>query len=318
MIGTSLRRGLARALLPPRLLALCWAAQLAVALPAGLLLYREVEQEIGGSLVHERLRQGMDLVWLGEVEEGARGILTTFTPERLGRTAWLVNLEAALWGDLATAPAGLVATGATFALLWLFFLGGAVEHFTSGGGLRPATFFAAAGRNFGRLARLGILSTAGHGLIWVGSRRLFPLLESTMDQVTEERLVLAVYLAAATLLAVALALLELWFTFAKIAAVADGERRAWPALRRAATFLRGSWRPAVGLYLLCGLLAVALLALHYALDPGVAQVGRWGVAAFLVFAQAFLLARLALRLTALAAQSDLYLSLSRARRVTRP
>lgn len=313
MVLRSFRRGLGRALFPPRLLLLVWAAQLAAALPAGLLLFERLEGEIGGSLVHERLRQEMDLVWLGEFQAAAPEWAATFVPANLGRTAPLVNLESALWGDLPTAPAGLVAAGVAFALLWLFFLGGALEHFTSGGGLRPATFFASAGRNFGRLARLGVLSAAAHGALWLGGRRLFPWLETAMAEVTEERTVLAVYFVAAIILAFVFLLLELFFAFAKVSAVVDGERRAWPAMRRAAAFLRRRWRPALGLYALCGLAGLALLTAHALLDPGPGGSSPWRFVSFLLLGQLFLLLRLALRLTALAAQADLYVTLSRAR-----
>ncbi|MGH9465376.1 MAG: hypothetical protein ACRD0X_06980, partial [Thermoanaerobaculia bacterium] len=103
------------------------------------------------------------------------------------------------------------------------------------------------------------------------------------------------------------------FSFAKIIAVADGERRAWPAARRAASFLRRGWRPALGLQVVCASAGLGLLALHYLLDPGAGQSGAWDVAGLLVFGQAFLIARLALRLTALAAQADLYVNQFRAR-----
>ncbi len=311
MVAGCLRRGLARALFPPGLLVLGWSLQLATALPAGLLVFQEVEQAIGGSLVHERLRHGMDLTWLGEVQEQARGPMTTFTPPALGRTAFLMNLEASLWGDLFVAPAGLVAAGVAFALLWVFFLGGALGRFTLDGGLRPATFCTAAGRNFGRLARLAALSAAAHGALWLAARELFPLLEGAMGPVTEERAVFAVYASAAALLSLVFCLLELLFSFAKIVAVADGQRRAWPALRRAVTFVASNWRPAVGLTVLFAVASLALLALQFGLDPGVAQSGAWSLGGFLLFAQAFLIARLGLRLGALAAQTDLYLKLSR-------
>ncbi len=307
MLRRCLARGLARALRPPGLLAALWALQLASALPAALLVEQAVEEAIGGSLVHQRLRAGMDLVWLGEFEDGAEGVATTFTPPALGRTAHLVNLEAAFWGDLFQAPTGMVAMGLGYAALWTFLLGGVLERFAGDRPLPSRSMLAAAGRNFARLLRLALLAGAATAAFYALARRLFPWLTGLMGQVTEERTVLSVYLAAALALALLWAALQLLFDYARIAAVARDERRTLAALRQAAGLLRRRWLPALGIYAICGLAGIALLAAGFALDPGVAQSTSWGVAGFLLFAQLLLAARLAVRLTLLAAQTDLFL-----------
>jgi hypothetical protein len=97
---TTALRGFSAVLGSPRLLIGLWLANLVFALPFAWMIGDSIEQSVGGSLVHEKLRTGFDTGWYGEYADRARGIETTFRPTVTGAGAVFHNLESWLTGKL--------------------------------------------------------------------------------------------------------------------------------------------------------------------------------------------------------------------------
>ena len=323
----AISRGLSLARAAPRLVLLLWLATAAAALPAALLVGDALADSFATSRVAERMRQGFDMDWYGEFEVRARGLEATFTPTLAGAGVVYDNLEAWWSGRLFTArdegrPAaagqsgsdqpeggfpGLLGLGLAFALLWAFLLGGVLERLA-----RPEEpfavdrFTAGGGRYFFRFVRLALLSGVLYSLVYFLGRRLYRAIQEATRDVTEERTIFLWIVLAAALVVFLLHLIRMVFDYAKIATVLEDRpsvlQSAWEGCRMV---LRRPLRT-FGVYYGFGAVAAALLVLYARLAPGAGPASLPGIAVALLFGQAYLAARLFLRLGLLGAQLTLY------------
>ena len=323
----AISRGLSLARAEFKLVFVLWLATVAAALPAALVVGDALVDSFGTSLVAERMRQGFDMDWYGEFEVRARGLEATFTPTLAGAGGVVDNLEAWWSGRLFTArdearPAtagqsgsdqpeggfpGLVGLGLGFALLWAFLLGGVLDRLARPGEpFAVDRFTAACGRYFSRFVRLALLSGALYFLVYLLGRRLYRAIQQTTRDVTEERTIFLWVVLAAALVVFLLHLIRMVFDYAKIATVVEDRdsvlAAAWDGCR---VVLR---RPlaAFGVYYGFGAVAAALLALYAWLAPGTGPASLPGIVVALLFGQAYLAARLFLRLGLLGGQLSLY------------
>lgn len=307
---SELLTGLRRAVASPGLVATLWLASLLFALPASLLVGRSLDRSFGSSRVAERMAAGFDMDWHAEYRAAAEGLETTFTPTVAGPGPLLDALEAWWSGDLFTLEPGLVATGAGFALLWIFLIGGVLDRFAHPRA-RPGWegFAAAGGRYFGRFLLLALVAGVAYFLIYLGGRGLYGWIEDATRDVTSERTVLLLMLAAAAAVVAALHAVRLVFDLARVAVVV-GERRGTVASLGAGLRLafRHPFRTG-GLYLAFVLLGLALGGLGALVLPG-AGPGSWpGIVLAFVLVQAVLAGRILLRLGLLAGEVELFRAL---------
>jgi len=151
--------GLGRVLKTPSLLCWVYLASLAVALPLAMVVRGGIAAHVGGSLVEQNLRTGLDLDWYGEFAEEASGVAATFGPEVIGHMALVQNLERLLDGKLLAAHRTLLAAGGLYLLFWTFLVGGILDRFAHPGEPHSrARLFGHSGEFFWRMFRLLILS----------------------------------------------------------------------------------------------------------------------------------------------------------------
>ena len=92
--------GLWRAVSSPGMVLCLWLVNVAVTLPAAVIMFDSLESSIGSSLVHEELASGFDMDWYGEFQQGSGGLEATFTPTVVGAGAFYNNIEGWLYGGL--------------------------------------------------------------------------------------------------------------------------------------------------------------------------------------------------------------------------
>ena len=307
MILAAIRAGWRQALGGRRMVCWLWLLGLVAAAPAAVVMQRSFEGAIGPSLVHERLRGGLDMEWLYEYAEEARGLETSVTASSLTKAGLLDNLELWFSGDLFLASPALVAMGVLYLLTWSYLLGGVLEQL-----IRPvprltvAHFLRSGGRFLGRFVRLVLLSAPLYLLIYKGSRRLFAGLEIATRDVTAETTVLAVHLIGALLVVLLLLLVHIGFTYARIATVTEDRRSALgAALRGVAFVLRHPLRTATvyGGVALGGLL---VLLVYWLIAPGLGGSSWLAIAWAFLLAQGYLFARATVRVALLGGQAELY------------
>lgn len=311
-VSRAFGRGLLDAARAWRLLAGLWLALLLVALPGGLAVFESMRGAIGARGVGEELRGAMDLVWLGEYREAARGIAATVDVPVLARTAFLVNLEDRWRGDLAGSPLALLGLGLLWAAVWTFAAGVALERFLFAPGARGGTRWAAAGaRHFWRLARLALLSLPAYYAVHCFAAWLFPALEDHLRDVTVEGAVLVWYLGGAAVVALLLLAVEIWFDYARVVAVGRDEASARRALAASARWLAAHPLRALGLQLALAAAGGGVVAAYLLLAPAPLEAGWVGLGGVLLLGQLALATRLLVRVAGLAAQSRLYRALDR-------
>ena len=289
--------GLWRAVSSPGMVLCLWLANVVVALPAAVILSESLESSIGSSLVHEELAAGFDMDWYGEFQRGAGGLEATFTPTVVGAGAFYNNIEGWLYGGLFQLFPGVVALGVIYALLWALFVGGILDRFSNSGLFTLSRFFSAGGRFFFRFLRLAVLAGVFYYLVYQLAGWLFGRIEFWTRDVTVERTVLMYVLLGTAVVVFLLTLINAAFDYAKIATFVEDRRSMLLAAlrgirfrpfqippRRSASTTHSAW------WEFSSSDSTRFVA------PGAAQSTVTGVVLAFLIGQAYLVAKLMLRL----------------------
>lgn len=299
--------GFGRVVASPTLVLWLWLVSFLVATPLAISMASSIEGSIDGSLVHQSLREGLDMGWFGEFEARAKGLEKTFSPSVVGAGPFFDNLEAWLNGKLFEMLPALVAVGCVYALVWAFFLGGILHRYGNGREVfRPSDFFARGAEFFFRFARLAVLSGLLYYLVYRFAAWLFSRIEDHVRDVTVEREVLGYVLAGSVLIAFLLTLVHMAFDYAKIATFKENRRSMILAAFKGFRLVLGNFGRAALLYYGLALAGLLLLGLYHSVAPGAGQATASSVVFAFLVGQAYLVARLVLRLTVYAGQMALY------------
>ncbi len=255
------------------------AFALAFAAPVAGLLFRS----LGHSLYAREMLAGFDVQWVAELLLQTRG-----------------------WPAVMLAPLAIIVV-AGYLLLSTFLAGGAITIF-AGPEWRyePAAFWQGCGRNFLRLFRLLLYSLPAYAVVIAVNAGLARLGEWIWRDGMEENPVVLFGWGRAALLLLLLLFVNMVFDYAKIRLVVDDSRES---LRAALGSFRFAWRNLgrVSATYSAVLLAAAALLVAYWLLCGLLPRSRlpW-LLVVLVVQQAYLAARLGLRLLFFASQTALY------------
>ncbi len=299
--------GLARVFSSPLLVFWLWLFNFVVALPLAVVMAGSIESSIGASLVHQKLRDGFDMGWYGEYRSRAEGVETTLSPSIVGVGAFLDNVEAWFDGGLFGTFRGLVAVGVLYAVVWALFLGGILHRLGGGAGMfRLSEFLSQGGAFFFRFLRLAVLSGIFYYLVYRLSTWLFGWIQGATRDVTVEKTVLSYVLLAALLIVFLLSFVNMAFDYAKIATFRENRRSMLLAMLKGFGFVLGNLGKTLTLEIGLGLLGVILLGVYWLVAPGPGQATVVGVVLAFLVGQAFLVAKLVLRLTFYAGEMRLY------------
>jgi hypothetical protein len=257
----------------PIVFAGAWLMTLLASLPLTIVMWTQIRQNLGSSLVAESAANSVNLDWMQQFADQTPGIGMTFTPSIIGFGAVLENLSAFI--DRVPRPVPIAATAAFYIGAWLFLAGGIIDRYARMRPTRAAGFFAACGVFFFRFLRLGLVAALVYGVVFGPLHDwLFDDLYSRLtDQVTVERTAFAVRFGLYAVFAAVLALCSLVFDYAKIRAVVEDRRSMLLSIAAAVRFLRQERSRALRLYLLDVALVVVLMALYAAVAPAGAGAG---------------------------------------------
>jgi len=284
---------------------------LAAAVPFGLVLGSRLQTSLANQPPISLDSGEIDAEWWMEFREHARGLEATFTPTIIGFAAPLDNLSAIL--DGTPRPLALVGPVALAGLLWAFLWGGLLHRFAQGRAIGLRAFCAAGVRHTPRFVMISLAAAAIYLLLYLTVHALLfgPVYDWLAARASSERNAffwrVALYLIFGGLLMTVSLVAD--YARVSVASAAAGSLRG--ALESGARFVRAHARSVVMLYLLSGALFVALLVTYGSAEVyGGTRVGGWrGV----LIGQAYIVARLTIRLTAAAAEMRLFQSLSVAR-----
>lgn len=256
---------------------------LAVVAPVAGLLVRD----LGHSAYARELLFRFDLQWLLEFGWKTRG-----------------------WPAAMLAPLALAAAGG-YLLVSVFLAGGAITVFaTPQRHYLPAAFFQGCGRNFGRLFRLLLWSAICYGVvlgIYGGLRALSVWL--WRDSMEERPVVLYGWGSALLVLVLFLAV-NMVFDYAKIRLVVEDSRKSWRAALGSFRWVWRNLRLTSVTYVLVTAAAVLLLAAYVVVSGWLPRHRGWWLLVVLLLQQAYMLARMGVRLLYFASQTEVYLSLN--------
>jgi len=291
--------GWRRVLRAPALSASVLAATALLALPLAFALQGMLEQHLGTSLEADRAVAGWNAGWAAEFGAQAQGIGRTFSHEILGFGGTMAILSGFIdHEELNPTIAGAVTA---YVVVWIFLSGGLIDRLARGRPIRTRAFFGACGEFFVRFLRLGLVIGIAY---WVLFSWLHPLLFSDLynaltQDMTEERLAVALRAALYAVFLAALALVSLVADFAKVRAVVEDRRSMLSALGASVRFIRRRFIRVAGLYLLNVAALFVILRLWLQLAPA-ADTPNWLA---LLLAQVYLLFRVWAKLAFMASEA---------------
>jgi hypothetical protein len=300
-------RGFGKVLGSPSVVLCLWLANVALALPVAAVLAESIRESVGGSLVSDQLRDGFDMGWYGEFQADASGVESTFTPTVVGAGAFFNNAEAWFNGTLFESHVGLLGLGVLYALLWSLCLGGVLHRYGEVGGLfRLSEFLSAGGTYFFRFVRLAILSSVAYYGIYRFSGWLFGRIAQSTRDVTVEESVFAYVVAASLFVVFLLTFVNMAFDYAKIATFRENRRGMILAALKGFGFVLSHPGRTMALYYGLGVVGLLMLFVYHNVAPGPGQSTMLSVAFAFAVGQAYLIAKLMLRLTFYSAQLSLF------------
>ena len=307
MIVASFLDGLKRTVSAPAILIGVFAVTFAMTVPLALTVRAMVHEHLGASLAAGEAADGVNYDWWQEFMAQAAGLGTTFTPAIIGFAAVLDNVSGLLDGETPIVPvAG--ALGA-YLLVWTFVIGGVIDRYARQRPTRAHGFFAASGVFFGRFLRLAVMAGVGYWLLFAYVHAW--LFDDWFIRVTRdlavERAAFVWRLLMYAIFGLLLVAFNTLFDYAKIRAVVEDRRSMFGAIAASTRFVARNPGRVVGLYVMNAATFAVVIGTWALVAPG---AGRAGAPMWFAFAlgQAYVIARLLVKLHVLASQTALFQS----------
>jgi hypothetical protein len=305
MVLASFLDGVKRTVSAPAVLLGVFLLTLAMALPLALTLRGLLGAHLGASLAAHEAAEAVNHDWWQEFLAQASGLATTFTPSVIGFAAVLENVSSVFDARSTIVPvAGAIAA---YLLAWTFLSGAIIDRFARQRPTRAHGFFGAGGVFFFRFLRLAVVAGLAYGFLfaYVHGWLFDELFRNAARDVNVERTAFFWRLALYAVFGMLLVAVNVVFDYAKIRAVVEDRRSMILALLASLRFVLRRRGRVLGLYALNALTFAALVAVWALLAP---RAGRAGLSMWLGFllAQAYLAARLFLKLHFIASQTALF------------
>lgn len=246
----------------------------------------------------------IDPEWWMDFRDHARGIMATFTPAVLGFAATLDALSNIL--DGRAIPAGIIAPLVISIVAWAFMWGAVLERFRAGRGLGIAAFARAGAAHFVPFVAIAIVAAVTNLVLFVTVHRLLfgPVHAWLAGMTNTERDAFFVRVVLYAIFFALIAAVSLVADYARVASVAGARSGPLTLLRNSLAFIRAHRGPVTILFMLTGLIFVVITVAYGTLEViGGSEVGGWRAVAI---GQAYVLIRLAIRLTFAASELRLF------------
>jgi hypothetical protein len=305
MILRSCIDGLQRVIRARVLLFGVFVLTLVAAAPMALVVRGAIASSLGRSLAANAAADGVNYDWWQEFASQASGVAATFTPAVIGFAATLDSISSV--ADARSPILPIAAAVAAYLLVWLFLSGGILDRYARQRPTGAHGFFAASGVFFWRFLRLGVIAGAVYWFLFAYVHRW--LLDDLYRRFTRDLAVEREAFLWRALLYVVFGLLlvaaNLLVDYTKVRLVVEDRRSVIGALVAAFGFIRRRFGRVAGLYALNTLLSLAVMGVWAAVAPGAGRAD-WTMWAGLALTQAYVLARLMLKLQFLASQTALF------------
>ena len=301
----ALKEGIRRVNQAPVLLVCSFCVTLLIAIPFSLTLRSAIRAHLDHSMAAGQVAHGVNPQWWSEFSSQAGPLAAVFRPSIIGFAAPLGNLSTLMDGHARPAP--ILFLGSSYLLIWIFLSGGIIDRYARGRPTRAYEFFAACGIYFGRFLRLGVAAVLIYSVLFgYVHPLLFDDVYGTITRSeTVERTAFAIRLGLYAIFAMPVVLANIVLDYAKVRAVVEDRRSMLGALASSLRFVRRHFPTVATLYLLNGLVFVAILILYALTAPGPESNGIRLWIGFLI-SQLYVAARLWARLTFVASETSLF------------
>jgi len=314
---TALRDGCRSLGLNWGLVVLVLVTNLAFALVLAVPLALQLESDLENRGASSAMMYGFDFDWWSHWSERQKGPESSLAPDLLGTGFALKNLDLLLKGWL---PAGLFARGSggppvdpvilglglCYLVLQAFLAGGLISVFRRPrGGWTLRGLVHGCGFYFGRMVRISLLALAAAWVVFALNAPFARWVDGLAREAVSGRSAILLTLGRHALLLVALLLVHMVFSHARVLVVREERLSAVLAFVSSLGFCARRFLPAFGQYLCTAALGVGLLALFAVVDSWLTVIGFRTQLVALVLFEAFVAARIALRLWLVASQVEL-------------
>lgn len=298
------------------LVVLVLLTNLAFALVVAAPLALQLSEDLAHRGASSGMMYGFDYDWWARWSEQQEGPEGALSPSILGTGFAFQNLDLLLKGSLPAGifarggPAGvdplILGLGALYLLLQVFLSGGILGVLRAPrGGWTVRGLVHGSGFYFGRMLRVSLLSLAAAGLVFALNRPLARWVDGLAREAVSETGAITLTLGRHAVLLLALVLVHMVSSHAKVLVVREERLSAVLAFLGSLGFCARNFRAALGQYLVVFAAGVALVALFGTFDRWFVVVGwKTQMGALLLF-QLFVAARVALRLGLLGSQVEL-------------
>jgi hypothetical protein len=303
----SLADGLWMVFRAPILVAGIVIVTMTAALPFGAVLGSRLQEALANQPPIELGSGEIDADWWVEFRAHAEGLAATFTPTVIGFAAPLDNLSAILdGGRRPLALAGpVILTGVMWAWLW-----GAILHrFSIGRSLPLREFVSAGSAHFPGFVMVSVAAALAQLALYltVHAALFGPVYAALAANTDSERTAFFIRVGLYVMFGTLLVLVSLTADYTRVGLVVTGPSTLRVACATGVGFVRRHLGTVLVLYVMTGALFVRLLVLYGTAEIyGGSRIGGWrGV----LVAQAYIVARLVIRLTFAASETQLFKSL---------
>jgi len=288
----------------PGLLLLLAVVTLVTMLPFALVLGDRLRDALGNQPPIDLDAEEIDAEWWMDYRARAQGLEATFTPAVIGFAAPLSNLSAL--ADGSPQPLALLGPVALYALVWAFLAGGLLHRFDQRHRIGPRAFVRAGLRHLPRFAAIAVAAAVIAALLYLTVHALLlgPVYEWGAVRAGSERNAFFFRVSLYLVFGFLLAIVSIVADYARVCCVRAERVSLADACGGALAFVRTHPGAVAAVYLLTGTLFVLLMVLYGVADR---RFGGWrGVAV----GQAYVVARLGIRLTSMASELQLFRRLS--------
>lgn len=277
---------------------------IATMLPFALTLGDRLREALGNQPPINLDAEEIDAEWWMAFRDRARGLEATFTPAVIGFAAPLENVSAI--ADGTRRPVILLLPVALYGLLWAFLWGGLIQRFAEGRRRGVRAFVQSGLRTLPRFVVISLAAAAVATILYLTVHALLfgPIYAWGAAVAGSERNAffwrVVLYLVFGSLLA----LLSVIADYTRVAIGLTTSASVRESGRAAIAFVRAHSGSVAAVFLLNGVLLVLLLVLYGLVDR---RFSGWrGV----ILGQAYIVARLGIRLTSIASEVRLFRGLS--------
>ena len=298
------------------LVVLVLLANVAFALVAAAPLARQLDRDLDGLGASGGMMYGFDYDWWSEWSARQTGPSSALAPDLLGAGFAFRDLDLLLRGGL---PASLFARGghlgvdgtvlglgALYLLLQVFLAGGLLGVFRAPrGGWTVRGLVHGAGFYFARVLRVSLLALVAAGLLFAANVPFARWVDALAREAVSGRTAVALTFGRYALLLLGLVVVHMVSSYAKVLVVCEERLSAGLAFLSSLGFCARNLPATLGQYAVVLVLGAAAVALFGAADARLAVVGWKSQLVALALFEAFVAARIALRLGLLASQVEL-------------